>query len=96
MIDKISNIASILETKKNKSVSSVNESKRNDSIQISSEAQKAAENAIVSNIVKETPDVRLDRVQEIKAKIADGSYNFDDNKILEMVADRIADSLLRR
>ena len=47
-------------------------------------------------MVKETSDIRVDRVQEIKEQIANGTYNFDDPKILEMVAERIASFLMRK
>ena len=95
VIDKIGNINNIVDTHKTKSTGGVSETRKNDSIQISSEGKKAAETARISQIVRETPDVRAERVAEIKDKIARGEYNFDDNKILEMVADKIADSLLR-
>ena len=95
VIDKIGNINNIVDTRKTKSSGGVSETRKNDSIQISSEGKKAAETARISQIVRETPDVRAERVAEIKDKIARGEYNFDDNKILEMVADKIADSLLR-
>ena len=95
VIDKIGNINNIVETKKTKTTGTVSETSRNDSIQISSEGKKAAETARLSQMVRETPDVRAERVAEIKERIANGTYDFDDNKILEMVADKIAASLLR-
>lgn len=96
VIDKIGNINNIVETKKTRGTSAAKEVKKNDSIQISSEGKKAAELAKLSHAVKETPDMRMDRVNEIKEKIASGTYNFNDEKILEMVADRIANFLLRK
>ncbi len=96
VIDKIGNINNIVEPKKTKTVSNTKQAKKGDSVQISSEGKKAADAARVSQIVKETPDIRADRVSEIKEKIANGSYNFDDGKILEMVADKIATFLLNR
>ena len=65
-------------------------------MEISSEGKVAAENARIGQIVRETPDVRADRVNQLRDQIADGTYNFDDNRILEMVADRIASFLLRQ
>jgi len=96
VIDKIGNINNIIEPKKTKSISSVKKDGKSDSIQISSEGKKAAETSRLNQIVKETPDIRTDRVREIKEKIKDGSYDFNNNKMLEMVADRIANLLLRR
>ncbi len=96
VIDKIGNINNIVDTKSSKAVSKNKSVDKGDSIQISSEAKNAAEQAKISQVVKETPDVRAERVREIKAKIAEGTYDkFDDNKVLEMVADKIATQLLR-
>lgn len=95
VIDKIGNINNITETKKNKPVSSKNETSRGDSIHISTEGKQAAETARNIQIIKETPDIRADRVKEIKAKIDNGTYDFDNKQILEMVADKIASFLLR-
>jgi negative regulator of flagellin synthesis FlgM len=96
VIDKIGNINNIIEPKKTRSAAGSKEAKKEDSIQISTEGKQAAELSKVAQAVKETPDVRLDRIQEIKEKIASGTYNFNDEKILEMVADRIANFLLRK
>jgi negative regulator of flagellin synthesis FlgM len=96
VIDKIGNINNIIEPKKTKPVTSTVKDSRADSIQISSEGKKAAETAKLSQAVKETPDIRVDRVKEIKQRIEDGSYDFNNNEMLEMVADRIASLLLRK
>jgi negative regulator of flagellin synthesis FlgM len=96
VIDKIGNINNIIEPKKSNPVTSAKETKKKDSIQISSEAKNAAEVSKLAQIVKESSDVRVDRVKEIKEQIANGSYNFDKPEILEMVADRIASFLVRK
>ena len=97
VIDKIGNIKNIVEPKKSKVVSGTKESKKSsDSIQISTEGKKAAEISKFSQIVKETSDIRTDKVNEIKERIKNGTYNFDDNKMLEMVADKIASLLVRK
>lgn len=96
VIDKIGNINNIIEPKKTKSVSGSKELKQSDSVQISSEAKSAAETAKIMQTVQSAPDIRVDRVNEIKEKIANGTYNFDDNKVLDMVADKIATFLLRK
>jgi negative regulator of flagellin synthesis FlgM len=43
-----------------------------ESVRISSETSQTA---LVEKAVKETPDVRTDKINEIKAKIASGNYN---------------------
>ncbi len=95
VIDKIGNINNIVEPKKSKQVSESKGTKKNDSIQISTEGKKAAEIAKDTQLVNQAPDIRIDRVKEIKEKIADGSYDFNNSEILEKVADKIANYLLR-
>jgi anti-sigma28 factor (negative regulator of flagellin synthesis) len=95
VIEKIGNINNITEPKKNKPISEKKEGMRSDSIEISNEGKIAAESAKNTQIIRETPDDRIDRVKDIKMRIDNGSYNFNDNKILEMVADRIVDFLVK-
>jgi negative regulator of flagellin synthesis FlgM len=95
VIDKIGNINNIVEPKKTRATGKASEVSKNDSIQISSEGKKAAELAKINHAINNTPDIRAEKVQDIKARIQDGSYNFDDNSVLEMVADKIAAFLLR-
>jgi negative regulator of flagellin synthesis FlgM len=95
VIEKIGNISNTAETKKSKPVSGKKEDFKSDSIQISSEGKQAAEVAKNTQIVKDSPDMRIDRVKDIKMRIENGTYDFNDNKMLEMVADKIASFLLR-
>ncbi len=97
MIDKIDNINNIVDPKKTKSVSKNNDVKKTDSLEISSEGKKAAKIAEYIQAVKETPDIRIEKVNEIKEQIEKGEYSkFNDNKVLEMVAEKIATNLLRK
>ena len=98
VIDKVGNINNIYETKKTKNVQKAGElPSGNDSVSISTEGLKAIEEAKYSQIVRQSPDVRAERVREIKAQIADGSYDKDmDEKVLSMVADKILSNLLRK
>lgn len=96
VIDKIGNINNIPEPKKSKRVSGSTETSKSDSLHISTEGKRAAEEARHAQIVRETPDVRRERVQALKEQIANGTYDFNDPKVTEMVADRIAQFLLRR
>ncbi len=95
VIDKIGNINNIIEPKKNRPASGSKEVKKNDSVQISSEGKMASEISRHTQIVHETSDIRADRVKAIKEQIEKGTYDFDDNKVLEKVAGRIASFLLR-
>lgn len=96
VIDKIGNINNIIEPRKSRNVTNTRETTRDDSIQISNEGKMAAEVARQTQLVREAPDVRTERINQIREQIANGTYDFNDQRILEMVADRIADSLLRR
>jgi len=95
VIEKIGNINNITETKKSKHVSGKKEEIKSDSIEISSAGKQAAEIAKSAQIVKDTPDTRVERVKDIKMRIDNGTYDFNDNKMLEMVADKIANFLVR-
>jgi negative regulator of flagellin synthesis FlgM len=75
MIDKIgglnplNNVQNTRKTEKSSSVRS-----ESDSITVSKEAEKMAEAYYLDKIAQETPDVRADRIAEVKAKIKDPSY----------------------
>ena len=62
-----------------------------DSVEISPEAQAAQAAEQLSAKIAELPDIRQDRVNELRAKIASGSYETDDriNGALERLLDEI-------
>ncbi len=60
-----------------------------DSIQISNDAKAMAEVYSVAETVKASPDVRMDRIEEVREKLKDPSYI--DNKVIESVADSVMD-----
>jgi negative regulator of flagellin synthesis FlgM len=60
---------------------------RADSINLSSEAQEMGELYQATEAAKAAPDVRADRVAELKAKINDPSYI--DQAVVSLVADRV-------
>jgi negative regulator of flagellin synthesis FlgM len=97
VIDKIDNINNIVDPKRTKSVSKNSELKKTDSLEISSEGKQAAKIAEYTQIVKDVPDIRVDKVNAIKEQIENGTYDkFTDEKVLKMVADKIAANLLRK
>jgi flagellar biosynthesis anti-sigma factor FlgM len=98
VIDKIGNVNNIYDTKKVKNVQKGSESAAaNDLVEISTEGLKAVEEARYTQIVRETPNVRAERVREIKAQIDAGTYDKDmDDKVINMVADKILSNMLRR
>jgi negative regulator of flagellin synthesis FlgM len=61
-----------------------------DSIDISTEAIMKAESNKIMEIVNNAPDVRKDKIAEIKEKLKDPNYIND--KIINSVSDEIIDS----
>jgi len=76
------------QNKTSKAVKPVNTGGK-DSIQISSDAKAMAEVYNTAETVKASPDIRMDRVEEVKEKLKDPAYI--DNKIVEAVADSVMD-----
>lgn len=97
VIDKIGSINSIIEPRKPRQNQQINSVKpAADSVQISEEGMRAAEEARLAQIVKETPDVRADRVKELKEKIASGEYEKTINDdILSNVASKMMDGFFK-
>ncbi|MCF6336029.1 MAG: flagellar biosynthesis anti-sigma factor FlgM [Spirochaetales bacterium] len=60
-----------------------------DSINISSDAKAMAEVYNASETVKAAPEVRMDRIEEVREKLKDPAYI--DNKVVEAVADSVMD-----
>jgi negative regulator of flagellin synthesis FlgM len=61
----------------------------NDSVSFSDEARVKAEMLRLAEQVKQTSDVREDRVAEVKRKLEDPNYI--DNRVVEHVAEQIMD-----
>ena len=97
VIDKIGNVNSIIEPRKPKQNYQVNNVRpASDSVQISEEGLKAAEEARLAQIVKESPDIRADKVKELKEKIASGEFDRAiDEKLLGNIAERMIDGFFR-
>jgi negative regulator of flagellin synthesis FlgM len=62
---------------------------RSDAINLSVEAKEKGEIFRAVEISKQTPDVRLDKIAEIKKKLQDPSYI--DDAVVKMVAERVMD-----
>ncbi|RLW68412.1 MAG: flagellar biosynthesis protein FlgM [spirochete symbiont of Stewartia floridana] len=61
-----------------------------DSIDVSEGAKRSAALKKVADIVRAAPDIRLDRVEEVKKKLADPNYV---NDAVEAMADKVLDVL---
>ena len=90
-INGIGSIDPIQPKKKPEPASQVGGNRGADSITISSEAQEKAELLRVKEIAAAAPEVRAERVAELKEKINDPSYIND--RVLNATADKIMDSL---
>ena len=80
-VDPVSNFG-----KSEKTAKTVSKSK-SDSISFSEEAKNKGEIYRATESVRLAPDVRLDRIEEVKEKLKDPSYISD--KIMESVADSV-------
>ncbi len=60
-----------------------------DSVTLSSDAEKLAEIHLAMNVAKNAPDIRVDKVAEVKAKFSDPSYL---DSIISELADNIMDA----
>lgn len=63
-----------------------------DSISVSTEAQELAEAYYLSEVAAETPDVRMDLVEQIRAKIQDPMYL--NGAVIDSTVDNIMASYL--
>jgi len=90
-VDRISSVEPIQPGKKPEQTNRVRESRGADSINISSEAHSKAEALRVRELAMAAPDVRADRVSELKEKINDPAYI--DEKIMNATADRLMNAL---
>ena len=90
-IDKIGSIDPIQPGKKLGRANPVSEPRETDSIDISSEAQVKAEILRTQELAAAAPEVRAERVAELKDKINDPSYI--NEKVISATADRLIDTL---
>ena len=90
-IDRIGSIDPIQPGKKPGRANQVNESPTTDSISISSEAREKAELSRVRELAAAAPEVRAERVAELKEKINDPAYI--NEKIINATADKLIDAL---
>lgn len=58
-----------------------------DNVQISDEAKIKAEMSKVQGMVDNAPDIRKERVEEVKAKLESGAY--DNEEVMNKVAERL-------
>jgi negative regulator of flagellin synthesis FlgM len=89
-IDGISSIDPIQPDKKTGRAGKLNETPNTDTISISSEAIEKAELYRARELVAAAPDVRMDRVEELRARINDPAYIND--KVIDATAEKLIDA----
>jgi negative regulator of flagellin synthesis FlgM len=90
-IDRIGSIDPIQPGKKPGRTGQVSESPKTDSISISSEAQQKAEMLRVQELASAAPDIRAERIAELKEKINNPSYLNDE--LIKATANKLIDTL---
>ncbi|MCR5725055.1 MAG: flagellar biosynthesis anti-sigma factor FlgM [Treponema sp.] len=91
MIDKIGGVTPLNNVQNTRRTGSTESFKSNpDSISVSEEAKEAARAYYLNQVADETPDVRADRVAELKEKIKDPNYL--NQAVISATAERIMTS----
>jgi negative regulator of flagellin synthesis FlgM len=90
-IDRVGSIDPIQPGKKPGQTNQVSRTPKTDSISISSEAVEKAELYRVRELASASPDIRAERVEELKAKINDPSYL--SKETINATADKLIDVL---
>ena len=93
-INKINSVNGINEYAKMNSASQVRKTDIKDSVSISNEALTSSEQKRIIEMVKSAPDVRADRIAEVKAKLAANPNYFDDVAVISETADKFINDLM--
>lgn len=93
-INKINSVNGINEYAKMNSASQVRKTDIKDSVSISNEALTRSEQKRIIEMVKSAPDVRADRIAEVKAKLAANPNYFNDVAVISETADKFIDDLM--
>lgn len=92
MINSINNVTQVNNVQNlRKSESTAKVSRDSDTISVSAEAKEMAEIYYMEKIANETPDVRADRVAEVKEKLKDPNYL--NNAVINSAADKFLSAL---
>ncbi|MCS6983752.1 MAG: flagellar biosynthesis anti-sigma factor FlgM [Leptospiraceae bacterium] len=97
MIDKVGGVGKFYEPKdvqKPARTAEVNPVFGQDTVKISEEAIRAQEAQQALKTVRSAPEIRQERVKEVKEKLARGEYDNLTNEIIEKVAEKIAANLV--
>jgi negative regulator of flagellin synthesis FlgM len=90
-IDRLNSMDPIRDPQKPSPGGKADKVRGSDSISISSDAARKADLFKALELAKAAPEMKSDRIEELKAKINEPSYI--DDAVLSMTADRIIDQL---
>ncbi|MCQ2553882.1 MAG: flagellar biosynthesis anti-sigma factor FlgM [Clostridia bacterium] len=88
-VNNVTQVNNVQNLRKNEGTSKV--AHEADSISVSAEAKEMAEIYYMEKVANETPDVRADRVAEVKEKLKDPNYL--NNAVLNSAADKFLSAL---
>lgn len=88
-IDKLNGIDPVKPVQPIRRTSKVEVRNKADAVSVSQEARVSSDANIALEAVRNAPDIREEKVAEVKKKFADPSYI--NNALLELVADKILD-----
>lgn len=88
-INNVSQVNNIQNLRKTENTSKVSQS--TDSISVSAEAKEMAELYYMEKVAQETPNVRAERIAEVKEKIKDPNYL--NNAVFSSAADKFLSAL---
>ena len=91
-IDRLNSLDPIRDPMKPSGTGAAQRSGKGDSIAISSDAVVKAELYSALEAAKAAPELRTDRIAEVRARLADPGYI--DDAVISLTADRIVDQLL--
>jgi negative regulator of flagellin synthesis FlgM len=92
MVEKLGPTDPIQNTQKASQTGKANAQRQSDAVSISAEAVEKGESFQVYELARQAPDVRADKIAELKAKIQDPNYIND--TVLSATADKIIEQLL--
>ena len=89
-IDRLGPVDPISPYNRTGKASKVDRKQAADSVDVSQEARRQAAIQQIADAVRQSPDVRMDRVEEVKAKLLDPNYI--DDLVVGDVADKLLDA----
>lgn len=91
MIDKVSIVTNVQQAYQPQVKRNSQKEEKTDRVEVSKDAQVALSREEAVKSVRSAPDVRMDRVAEARRKLESGELLSD--KVIERIAEKIADSL---